>query len=1436
MFPAASDPLRQGFVRVINHSSRAGEVTIRAFDDDGVQYGPATLAMDADETVHFNSTDLEEGSASKGLANGVGSASGSGNWRLTLESGLDIEVLSFIRTPMDGFLTAMHDTVRREGDRHHVATFNPGSNTDQASLLRLVNAGSENAEVTVRGIDDRGVRSPGSVALAVSAGMSRTLTAQQLEAGGDRFEGELGDGAGKWQLIVGSEQPIIVMSLLSSPTGHLTNLSTAPALDFAPPGQAAFADRVAGKRIVGDDPAGFVEFPAGGRFRETEGARVYEGGYTYTHTGRNLATLEFDYDDGDRCTYMLTFHSRTAGNLSFTCNDGGSGESSWRLVEPPSVGDGPDAYCSPGDVIAPGASCDIYDTPFTFEVEAGGTSCVRGQGLTSCSGNRQDFLDTTINGITFTFVADRNPDDSWAIARVAPTSPGGVSQEPDLVVESPSVSNSNLEAGGSFTLSAVVRNRGDAPADATTLRYYRSNDAAIASSDTSVGSQSVAALAASASIDRSISLIAPATVGSYYYGACTDGVTGESDTGNNCSSGVRVTVAEAAPTEGEDFDLDRDNGTGAGIAHANGRFYVADWIRDKVYAYRINGQRDAASDFDLDADNGSPERIAHGAGRFYVVDGRDDKVYAYTTAGRRDPGADFDLALDNRNPAGLAFASGRIHVLDDSDDRVYVYGTDGRRVSAAEFDLDQDNRGPEALAHHEGRFYVADWFDDKVFVYGSNGQRDAAAEFELDGDNGSPSGMVAYNGRFYVLDDSDDRVYVYNPDGPDLAVESPSVSDETPDLDAAFTFSATVVNRGMSRSAATTLRVYRSDDDTISATDTEAGSDAVAALDADGMASFSIGLTAPSHSGDHYYGACIDPVTDELDEDNNCSSAVLVSVPGPDLAVVSPGASDQTPDTGSSFTLTVTVQNLGDRAATATTIRYYRSANATISDSDDEVGTEALGALAAAGSSERTFTIAAPSSTGTYYYGACVDPVAGEPDDANNCTASGVRVDVGDDGAEAFDLVGDNGRPKGIAHAGSRFHVVDAEDNKVYAYGSDGQRQPASDFDLDSANQSATDLAYVNDRFHVVDIVDDKVYAYRSNGQRDSQSDFDFDVLNHNGVGIAHDGGGFFVLDWRDANVYAYRGDGQREPAADFALDPQNDSADGFAYVNDRFYVGDTVDDRVYAYWSNGQRDTASDFDLHADNGLVRGIANANGMLYVLDETDEEVYSYAIPAEPERFDLIVESVTTSDGEPEAGASFDLGAAVRNRGNRQSPAATLRYYRSADALISSDDTELASEAVGRLAASASSARSASLTAPDEDGCYFCGACVDDADGDSATANDCSRPVEVLVGEPPDLDITRVRHNLFGIAIIGDPIRLNVTVTNRGEGASGPARLRFGNGTEAEIPSLAPGESTTVEGHRVGTVQRGAFSFSVCASGVPCERQTANNCGSTSVEII
>ena len=114
---------------------------------------------------------------------------------------------------------------------------------------------------------------------------------------------------------------------------------------------------------------------------------------------------------------------------------------------------------------------------------------------------------------------------------------------PDLVAQSPSVDDNSLNAGQLFLFSVVVRNQGTAAAAATRLRIYRSTDATIMRSDTQVQSSLLHALPVSGGINMGFTLIAPSGAGTYYYGACVDGVSGESDTRNNCSSGVRVRVS-----------------------------------------------------------------------------------------------------------------------------------------------------------------------------------------------------------------------------------------------------------------------------------------------------------------------------------------------------------------------------------------------------------------------------------------------------------------------------------------------------------------------------------------------------------------------------------------------------------------------------------------------------------------------------------------------------------------------------------------------------------------------------------------------------------------------------------------------------------------------------------------------------------------------------
>ena len=126
--------------------------------------------------------------------------------------------------------------------------------------------------------------------------------------------------------------------------------------------------------------------------------------------------------------------------------------------------------------------------------------------------------------------------------RVAASSPDLV---PDLVPESVQVSDATVEVGERFTLYATVRNQGNGDASRTTLRYYRSTDSSISDRDAEEDTDSVTSLDANETSDEKVTITAPDQSGIYYYGVCVDDVTDESNTNNNCSTGIRVTVTDA---------------------------------------------------------------------------------------------------------------------------------------------------------------------------------------------------------------------------------------------------------------------------------------------------------------------------------------------------------------------------------------------------------------------------------------------------------------------------------------------------------------------------------------------------------------------------------------------------------------------------------------------------------------------------------------------------------------------------------------------------------------------------------------------------------------------------------------------------------------------------------------------------------------------------
>lgn len=223
---AASEPSRQTFLRIINVTDQVGGVTISAIDDDGnaAPSGQVMFTLGPRESKQMTSQHLENGSLDKGLGGMLGD--GTGRWRLTVEADVDIKVMSLVRTP-DGFLTNLSRVAPKNGNTISVFIFNPGSNTNQVSSLRIVNTEDVAASVSISGVDDSGQESTGSVSLSIPANQVIEVSSQDLENGNQELglTGSLGDGSGKWQLKLVSDSNIEVQSLMLTPTGFLTNLS-----------------------------------------------------------------------------------------------------------------------------------------------------------------------------------------------------------------------------------------------------------------------------------------------------------------------------------------------------------------------------------------------------------------------------------------------------------------------------------------------------------------------------------------------------------------------------------------------------------------------------------------------------------------------------------------------------------------------------------------------------------------------------------------------------------------------------------------------------------------------------------------------------------------------------------------------------------------------------------------------------------------------------------------------------------------------------------------------------------------------------------------------------------------------------------------------------------------------------------------------------------
>ena len=225
-------------------------------------------------------------------------------------------------------------------------------------------------------------------------------------------------------------------------------------------------------------------------------------------------------------------------------------------------------------------------------------------------------------------------------------------------------------------------------------------------------------------------------------------------------------------------------------------------------------------------------------------------------------------------------------------------------------------------------------------------------------------------------------------------------------------------------------------------------------------------------------------------------------------------------------------------------------------------------------------------------------------------------------------------------------------------------------------------------------------------------------------------------------------------------------------------------------------------------------------------------------------DLVVDTPTVDKSTLSPSESFTLTATVRNQGFGNSGAATLTYYRSTDATITTSDTPVGTADTidalpGYNTANNTSTQSVALTAPSEPGTYYYGACVSTTSGsESNIQNNCSAAVTITVSAPPDLVAELFEIRGGSTLAPGEVFTLDATVTNNGVGTSATTTLRLYESTDrrfrtdnqvdrVSVSALASNISRSESFRLVAPSEAGTYYYRVHVDEVANEAVTYNN---------
>lgn len=99
-----------------------------------------------------------------------------------------------------------------------ITTLNPQSNTNQATVIRIVNPNNADALLRLSPTDDEGIAG-GSVLVGVPANGATQVTSADLESGNPNkpIDGAFGDGHGKWWIRAAADYPLLIQVFVRNP-------------------------------------------------------------------------------------------------------------------------------------------------------------------------------------------------------------------------------------------------------------------------------------------------------------------------------------------------------------------------------------------------------------------------------------------------------------------------------------------------------------------------------------------------------------------------------------------------------------------------------------------------------------------------------------------------------------------------------------------------------------------------------------------------------------------------------------------------------------------------------------------------------------------------------------------------------------------------------------------------------------------------------------------------------------------------------------------------------------------------------------------------------------------------------------------------------------------------------------------------------------------